>query len=106
MFCFSLAGCTATIPKHIGIFFKKKEEKTPCVTETTTAYVERHGYSTMVGKEVKCINVRIFFLDPPITWSYETIYSPHYRFLLLGFGYTWGIYMVALRKRHLHRYIV
>jgi hypothetical protein len=29
-----------------------------CVVETTTTYVERRGHSTVVGKEVKCINLR------------------------------------------------
>jgi hypothetical protein len=50
-----------------------------CVVETTTTYVERRGHSTVVGKEVKCINLRIFTWDPPITWPYGAIYSPHYR---------------------------
>jgi hypothetical protein len=35
-----------------------------CVVETTTAYVERHGHSTLVGKEVKCINLRILLGIP------------------------------------------
>ncbi len=34
------------------------------VVKTTTAYVERRGYPTVVGKEVKCIKLRIFLGIP------------------------------------------
>ncbi len=42
--------------------------RTTLVVKTTTAYVERRGYSTVVGKKVKFIELRIFLGDPPITW--------------------------------------
>ncbi len=49
-------------------------------------------------KRSKVYKIENFSWDPPITRPYGTIYSPHYRFLLLGFCLYRGIYMVALMK--------
>ncbi len=58
--------------------------------------IRRKTWLLNSGWKIKCINLRIFYSGPLITWPYGTIYSPHYRFLPLGFQLYKGIYMVAL----------
>ena len=71
--------------------------RTKGVVERTTAYVERRGYSTVVGKEVKCIKLRIF-LGIPLLHGPMGLFIAPLQVLTTRVLVIQGIYMVARMK--------